>query len=76
MPLNKDVCRYCIDRNKEWSTHRNRVWNGNDESRWKIDTVACGFATERNISNILGKPPEWCKFVLEHTVSNIMEKVE
>jgi len=73
MPLNKDVCKFCVCGNNEWSAARNRIWNGNDDSRWEIGTVACSFSGKGSMVVMPSdNPPEWCKFVLEHTVSTVV----
>ena len=72
--LNKLVCKLCINRFRVERASRVIVltgtakswrWSDFDEREWQEGKVMCGALIMRSIGEI----PEFCRFVVEHTVS-------
>jgi len=62
MRLSKEVCRRCVE-------ERGHLWLPVDEARWHQGRVFCGVIVGAGKVYIDKAPPEWCKYVAEHMVS-------
>lgn len=74
--LNKEICKKCINKHRvrEISLLKDGpdLWGSFDEDNWKEDAVVCetNLFLERSpvVTLTNQKPPEWCKYFLEHIV--------
>jgi hypothetical protein len=76
--LSKKVCRMCVaemaGKPVMFSPHDTaaakwRGWDEDDDRRWKSGIVACRRWPSEVPPKRKGKPPRWCRYALEHAVS-------
>jgi hypothetical protein len=73
MQLDKRVCRICINEHRADTNTLGGLprecflWNDGDEYGWSHGlTVCCG---SEMMADVTRPPPKWCRYSLEHVVS-------
>jgi hypothetical protein len=65
------VCQKCIAKVAKKSKRKNIKWSGADSIDWYENKVSCPFQVFPGMfkqTEVLGPPPPWCEFGLEHAV--------